>query len=123
MHCEVAPAHTLYAANASLVRLCFLNEKSSGRGGPVLLSQTPVCPCVGFAGVLWGVDMACGLYTCCSLSPPSGQRSSAGCCHTDQHPPHRTDRNCVRASLRHNRLQLLANRSWEDSRLQGACKT
>uniref|UniRef100_A0A4W5MJX5 Polynucleotide 5'-hydroxyl-kinase NOL9 n=1 Tax=Hucho hucho TaxID=62062 RepID=A0A4W5MJX5_9TELE len=69
-HCEVAPTHVLYAANASLVGLCFLNEKVSGRGGPVLFSQTPVCPCVGF-GVLWGVDMAHGLYFLVTPVSPS----------------------------------------------------
>lgn len=46
-HCDVAPNHILYAANASLVALCCLSEKVSGRGGPVLLSQTPICHCVG----------------------------------------------------------------------------
>lgn len=46
-HCEVAPTHILYAANASLVGLCCLDEKVVGRGGPMLLSQTPICPCVG----------------------------------------------------------------------------
>uniref|UniRef100_A0A8C7D6Y2 Polynucleotide 5'-hydroxyl-kinase NOL9 n=1 Tax=Oncorhynchus kisutch TaxID=8019 RepID=A0A8C7D6Y2_ONCKI len=69
-HCEVAPTHVLYTANASLVGLCCLNEKVSGRGSPVLLSQTPVCPCVGF-GVLRGVDMARGLYFLVTPVAPS----------------------------------------------------
>ncbi|KAJ8016939.1 hypothetical protein DPEC_G00012560 [Dallia pectoralis] len=69
-HCEVAPTHMLYAANASLVGLCCLNEKVSGRGGPVLLSQTPICPCVGL-GVLRGVDMARGLYFIVTPVAPS----------------------------------------------------
>lgn len=60
-HCDVAPNHILYAANASLVALCCLSEKVAGRGGPVLLSQTPICQCVGL-GVVRGVDMARGLY-------------------------------------------------------------
>ncbi|XP_076133118.1 polynucleotide 5'-hydroxyl-kinase NOL9 isoform X2 [Alosa pseudoharengus] len=60
-HCDVAPTHILYAANASLVGLCCLDEKVVGRGGPMLLSQTPICPCVGL-GVLRGVDMIRGLY-------------------------------------------------------------
>ena len=47
-HCEVAPSHVLYAANASLVGLCFLPEKVTSRGGPVVLSHAPLCPCVGF---------------------------------------------------------------------------
>ncbi|XP_035377210.1 polynucleotide 5'-hydroxyl-kinase NOL9 [Electrophorus electricus] len=69
-HCEVAPDHILYAANASLVGLCCLDEKVVGRGGPVLLSQTPVCPCVGL-GVLRGVDMARGLYFLVTPVPPA----------------------------------------------------
>ncbi|KAM3872556.1 polynucleotide 5'-hydroxyl-kinase NOL9 [Diretmus argenteus] len=60
-HCEVAPNHMLYAANGNLVGLCCLGEKVAGRGGPVLLSKAPICPCVGF-GVLRGIDMARGLY-------------------------------------------------------------
>ncbi|KAG9339245.1 hypothetical protein JZ751_023941 [Albula glossodonta] len=50
-HSEVAPLHTLYAANGSLVGLCCLAERVGGSGGPVLLSHTPVCQCVGFAGI------------------------------------------------------------------------
>lgn len=48
IHCEVAPSHMLYAANGSLVGLCCLAEKVVSTGGPVLLSQSPICPCVGF---------------------------------------------------------------------------
>lgn len=48
IHCEVVPSHMFYAANASLVGLCCLAEKVTSRGGPVLLSQAPICPCVGF---------------------------------------------------------------------------
>uniref|UniRef100_A0A8C9SG77 Polynucleotide 5'-hydroxyl-kinase NOL9 n=1 Tax=Scleropages formosus TaxID=113540 RepID=A0A8C9SG77_SCLFO len=59
-HSEVAPAHVLYVANGNLVALCCLGEKVAGTGGPVLLSQTPICKCVGF-GVLRGVDMTRGL--------------------------------------------------------------
>ncbi|XP_004086339.1 polynucleotide 5'-hydroxyl-kinase NOL9 [Oryzias latipes] len=61
IHCEVVPSHMFYAVNASLVGLCCLTEKVTSKGGPVLLPQAPVCPCVGF-GVLRGVDMARGLY-------------------------------------------------------------
>lgn len=46
-HCEVAPNNILYVANASIVGLCCLSEKVMGRGGPVVLSQTPICQCVG----------------------------------------------------------------------------
>lgn len=52
IHCEVAPSHMFYAANGSLVGLCCLAEKVVGTGGPVLLSQSPICPCVGFGTYL-----------------------------------------------------------------------
>ncbi|KAK6308342.1 hypothetical protein J4Q44_G00216130 [Coregonus suidteri] len=53
--------------------------------GPVLISPNP---CLSLCG-LW-CPSGCGHgtwtvlpgYTCSSLSPPSGQLSSAGCCHT-----------------------------------------
>ncbi|XP_058876620.1 polynucleotide 5'-hydroxyl-kinase NOL9-like isoform X1 [Acipenser ruthenus] len=64
VHCDVAPSHVMYAVNASLVGLCSLAEGvvgASGEGGPVLLTHTPVCDCLGF-GVLRGVDVARGLY-------------------------------------------------------------
>lgn len=61
VHCEVVPTHMFYAANSSLVALCCLGEKVTSRGGPVLLSQAPLCPCVGF-GILRGIDMVRGLY-------------------------------------------------------------
>ncbi|XP_029012142.1 polynucleotide 5'-hydroxyl-kinase NOL9 [Betta splendens] len=70
IHCDVAPSHTLFAANASLVGLCCIAEKVSSRGGPVLLSQAPICPCVGF-GVLRGIDMARGLYFLLTPVDPS----------------------------------------------------
>lgn len=70
IHCEVVPSHMFYAANASLVALCCLGEKVSSKGGPVLLSQAPICPCVGF-GVLRGIDMARGLYFLLTPVDPS----------------------------------------------------
>ncbi|XP_070766992.1 polynucleotide 5'-hydroxyl-kinase NOL9 [Enoplosus armatus] len=70
IHCEVGPTHMFYAANASLVGLCCLGEKVTSRGGPVLLSQTPLCPCVGF-GVLRGIDMVRGLYFLLTPVDPS----------------------------------------------------
>nr|XP_046253422.1 polynucleotide 5'-hydroxyl-kinase NOL9 [Scatophagus argus]XP_046253423.1 polynucleotide 5'-hydroxyl-kinase NOL9 [Scatophagus argus] len=70
IHCEVEPSHMFYAANASLVGLCCLAEKVTSRGGPVLLSQAPICPCVGF-GVLRGVDMDRGLYFLLTPVDPS----------------------------------------------------
>lgn len=48
IHCEVASSHMFYAANGSLVGLCCLAEKVVSTGAPVLLSQSPICPCVGF---------------------------------------------------------------------------
>ncbi|XP_028266856.1 polynucleotide 5'-hydroxyl-kinase NOL9 [Parambassis ranga] len=70
IHCDVVPTHMFYAANASLVGLCCLAEKVVSRGGPVLLSQAPICPCVGF-GVLRGIDMARGLYFLLTPVDPS----------------------------------------------------
>ncbi|XP_034733177.1 polynucleotide 5'-hydroxyl-kinase NOL9 [Etheostoma cragini] len=70
IHCEVVPSHMFYAANASLVGLCCLGEKVASRAGPVLLSQAPICPCVGF-GVLRGIDMARGLYFLLTPVDPS----------------------------------------------------
>lgn len=70
IHCEVVPTHKLYAFNASLVGLCCLSEKVTSRGGPVLLSQAPICPCVGL-GVLRGIDMARGLYYVLTPVDPS----------------------------------------------------
>ncbi|XP_043081399.1 polynucleotide 5'-hydroxyl-kinase NOL9 [Puntigrus tetrazona] len=69
-HCEIAPNNILYALNASIVGLCCLSEKVMGRGGPVVLSQTPICQCVGL-GVLRGVDMARGLYFLVTPVSPS----------------------------------------------------
>ncbi|KTF87270.1 hypothetical protein cypCar_00011938 [Cyprinus carpio] len=69
-HCEVAPNNILYVANASIVGLCCLSEKVVGREGPVVLSQTPICQCVGL-GVLRGVDMARGLYFLVTPVSPS----------------------------------------------------
>lgn len=70
IHCEVAPSHMFYAANGSLVGLCCLAEKVVSTGGPVLLSQSPICPCVGF-GVLRGIDMERGLYFLLTPVDPS----------------------------------------------------
>lgn len=70
IHCEVVPTHMFYAANASLVALCCLGEKVASRGGPVLMTQTPICPCVGF-GVLRGIDTVRGLYFLLTSVDPS----------------------------------------------------
>lgn len=74
LHCEVMPSHMFYAANASLVALCCVGEKVTSRGGPVLLPQGPLCPCVGF-GVLRGVDMVRGLYYLLTPVDPTVLRS------------------------------------------------
>ncbi|XP_041096192.1 polynucleotide 5'-hydroxyl-kinase NOL9 isoform X2 [Polyodon spathula] len=74
VHYDVAPAHVLYTVNASLVGLCSLAEGVGGAGGeegPVLLTHTPVCDCLGF-GVLRGVDVARGLYFI--VTPLSAER-------------------------------------------------
>ncbi|XP_037539817.1 polynucleotide 5'-hydroxyl-kinase NOL9 [Nematolebias whitei] len=73
IHCDVTPSHMFYAANASLVGLCCLAEKVTSKGGPVLLSQTPICPCVGF-GILRGIDTARGLYFLLTPMDPSTLR-------------------------------------------------
>lgn len=70
IHCEVAPSHMFYAANASLVGLCCMAEKVTSKGGPVILSQATLCPCVGF-GVLRGIDVARGLYFLLTPVDPS----------------------------------------------------
>lgn len=70
IHCEIAPSHMFYAANASLVGLCCLGEKVTSRGGPVTLSQAPICPCLGL-GVLRGIDMERGLYFLLTPVDPS----------------------------------------------------
>lgn len=61
LHCDVVPSHMLYAASGSLVGLGCLGEKVTSKGGPVLLSQNPICPCVGF-----------GMYVFRSAPSPSG---------------------------------------------------
>uniref|UniRef100_A0AAV2LZ97 Polynucleotide 5'-hydroxyl-kinase NOL9 n=1 Tax=Knipowitschia caucasica TaxID=637954 RepID=A0AAV2LZ97_KNICA len=61
LHCTVPPSHMLHAANGSLVALCCVVEKVTNRGNPVLLSQAPLCSCVGF-GIIRGIDMVRGLY-------------------------------------------------------------
>ncbi|XP_027867218.1 polynucleotide 5'-hydroxyl-kinase NOL9 [Xiphophorus couchianus] len=74
IHCEVAPSHMFYAINASLVGLCCLAEKVTSKGGPVILSQATLCPCVGF-GVLRGIDTARGLYFLLTPVDPSVLRN------------------------------------------------
>uniref|UniRef100_I3KIC7 Polynucleotide 5'-hydroxyl-kinase NOL9 n=1 Tax=Oreochromis niloticus TaxID=8128 RepID=I3KIC7_ORENI len=69
-HGDMVPSHMFHASNGSLVGLCCLAEKAASKGGPVFLSQAPICPCVGF-GVLRGIDMARGLYFLLTPVDPS----------------------------------------------------
>lgn len=69
-HCDVVPSHVFHASSGSLVGLCCLAEKVASKGGPVFLSQAPICPCVGF-GLLRGIDMARGLYFLLTPVDPS----------------------------------------------------
>nr|XP_056721091.1 polynucleotide 5'-hydroxyl-kinase NOL9 [Euleptes europaea] len=62
IHTDVAPAHILYSVNASWVGLCQVPDKVQCKeDGPVLLTQTPICDCLGF-GIVRGVDMDKKLY-------------------------------------------------------------
>ena len=49
IHTDVAPTNIMYAVNASWVGLCRIpDEIRCQSDGPVLLTQTPVCDCLGF---------------------------------------------------------------------------
>lgn len=49
IHSDVTPTHILYAVNASWVGLCKILDNVGGyTEGPVLLTQTPICDCLGF---------------------------------------------------------------------------
>ncbi|XP_063173766.1 polynucleotide 5'-hydroxyl-kinase NOL9 [Candoia aspera] len=62
IHVDVAPRHILCSLNASWVGLCHLPGEIPCKGeGPVVLTQTPICDCLGF-GIVRGVDMARKLY-------------------------------------------------------------
>ncbi|XP_003225740.2 polynucleotide 5'-hydroxyl-kinase NOL9 [Anolis carolinensis] len=62
IHAEVAPSHVLCALNASWVGLCQMPEGVPSQvDGPVLLTQTPICDCLGF-GIIRGVDVEKQLY-------------------------------------------------------------
>uniref|UniRef100_A0A8D0AY33 Polynucleotide 5'-hydroxyl-kinase NOL9 n=1 Tax=Salvator merianae TaxID=96440 RepID=A0A8D0AY33_SALMN len=62
IHEDIAPAHVLYAVNASWVGLCQVpDELPCNAEGPVLLTQTPMCNCLGF-GIVRGVDIDKKLY-------------------------------------------------------------
>ncbi|KAM8989626.1 polynucleotide 5'-hydroxyl-kinase NOL9 isoform 1-T1 [Ara ararauna] len=74
IHTDVAPTNIMYAVNASWVGLCRIpDEIRCQTDGPVLLTQTPVCDCLGF-GVVRGVDMEKKLYHILTPVPPENLR-------------------------------------------------
>ncbi|NXY05057.1 NOL9 kinase, partial [Pteruthius melanotis] len=74
IHTDVAPSNIMYAVNASWVGLsCIPEEVRCQTDGPVLLTQTPVCDCLGF-GIVRGVDMEKKLYHILTPVPPEKLR-------------------------------------------------
>ncbi|XP_069803237.1 polynucleotide 5'-hydroxyl-kinase NOL9 [Dendropsophus ebraccatus] len=74
IHADVAPSHIMYSANASWVGLChILDDISSQDSGPVLLTQTPICDCLGF-GIIRGVNMVQKVYHILTPLPPESLR-------------------------------------------------
>ncbi|XP_037354972.1 polynucleotide 5'-hydroxyl-kinase NOL9 [Talpa occidentalis] len=74
VHSDVAPAHILYAVNASWVGLCKIMDDVRGyTHGPILLAQTPICDCLGF-GICRGIDMEKRLYHILTPVPPEQLR-------------------------------------------------
>ncbi|XP_008150076.3 polynucleotide 5'-hydroxyl-kinase NOL9 [Eptesicus fuscus] len=75
IHSDVAPTHVLYAVNASWVGLCkILDDVGGYTEGPVLLTQTPICDCLGF-GICRGIDMEKRLYHILTPVPPEELRN------------------------------------------------
>ncbi|XP_072282034.1 polynucleotide 5'-hydroxyl-kinase NOL9 [Pyxicephalus adspersus] len=75
IHSEVAPSHIMYSANASWVGLChILDDVSSQDSGPVILTQTPICDCLGF-GVIRGINMMKKVYHILTPLSPEALRS------------------------------------------------
>uniref|UniRef100_G3T3X7 Polynucleotide 5'-hydroxyl-kinase NOL9 n=1 Tax=Loxodonta africana TaxID=9785 RepID=G3T3X7_LOXAF len=73
-HADVAPTHIMYAVNASWVGLCKIQDEVRGYvNGPILLTQTPLCDCVGF-GICRGIDMEKRLYYILTPVPPEELR-------------------------------------------------
>ncbi|XP_075461101.1 polynucleotide 5'-hydroxyl-kinase NOL9 isoform X3 [Ascaphus truei] len=61
-HSDVAPSHIMYSVNASWIGLCrILDDIRSQDDGPVILTQTPVCDCLGF-GIVRGINMEKKVY-------------------------------------------------------------
>ncbi|XP_074970011.1 polynucleotide 5'-hydroxyl-kinase NOL9 [Phalacrocorax aristotelis] len=74
IHTDVAPTNIMYAVNASWVGLCRIpDEIRCQTDGPVLLTQTPVCDCLGF-GIVRGVEMERKLYHVLTPVPPENLR-------------------------------------------------
>ncbi|KAM3659573.1 polynucleotide 5'-hydroxyl-kinase NOL9 isoform 2-T2 [Ammospiza maritima maritima] len=74
IHTDVAPSNIMYAVNASWVGLCCIPEEVRCQSeGPVLLTQTPICDCLGF-GIVRGVDMEKKLYHILTPVPPVNLR-------------------------------------------------
>ncbi|XP_023796168.1 polynucleotide 5'-hydroxyl-kinase NOL9 isoform X2 [Cyanistes caeruleus] len=74
IHTDVAPSNIMYAVNASWVGLCCIPEEVRCQSdGPVLLTQTPICDCLGF-GIVRGVDMEKKLYHILTPVPPENLR-------------------------------------------------
>uniref|UniRef100_A0A8B9T0I1 Polynucleotide 5'-hydroxyl-kinase NOL9 n=1 Tax=Anas platyrhynchos TaxID=8839 RepID=A0A8B9T0I1_ANAPL len=74
IHTDVAPTNIMYAVNASWVGLCRIpDEIRCQNDGPVLLTQTPVCDCLGF-GIVRGVEMEKKLYHVLTPVPPENLR-------------------------------------------------
>uniref|UniRef100_A0A8C3NI11 Nucleolar protein 9 n=1 Tax=Geospiza parvula TaxID=87175 RepID=A0A8C3NI11_GEOPR len=74
IHTDVAPSNIMYAVNASWVGLCCIPEEVRCQSeGPVLLTQTPICDCLGF-GIVRGVDMEKKLYHILTPVPPANLR-------------------------------------------------
>ncbi|XP_077314467.1 LOW QUALITY PROTEIN: polynucleotide 5'-hydroxyl-kinase NOL9 [Lithobates pipiens] len=74
IHADVAPSHILYTANASWVGMChILDDVGSQSSGPVILTQTPVCDCLGF-GIIRGINMEKKVYHILTPIPPAALR-------------------------------------------------
>ncbi|XP_075629223.1 polynucleotide 5'-hydroxyl-kinase NOL9 [Balearica regulorum gibbericeps] len=75
IHTDVAPTNIMYAVNAGWVGLCRIpDEIRCQTDGPVLLTQTPVCDCLGF-GIVRGVEMEKKLYHILTPVPPENLRA------------------------------------------------
>ncbi|XP_075762672.1 polynucleotide 5'-hydroxyl-kinase NOL9 isoform X2 [Pelodiscus sinensis] len=74
IHTDVAPTQIMYSVNASWVGLCrILDEVRCQTDGPILLTQTPVCDCLGF-GIIRAVDTERKLYHILTPVPPENLR-------------------------------------------------